>query len=52
MQYSVGTSPDNVDCSVELMAIHQSSDVIIQPAESKQTTSEDVKGNDYEYLRC
>jgi len=31
--------------SVELLAIQDSSDVVVRPAESQQQTSEDIKGD-------
>jgi len=34
----------NVDCFVELLALRESSDVVIRPAESQQQAPEDVKG--------
>jgi len=37
-------SLDRFNCLAELLAIQASSDVIIQPAESRQQTSEDIRG--------
>jgi len=42
----VNTSYEGVDCTAELLAIQESSDVAIRPAESRQPSSEDMKGND------